>query len=1547
MPSSPLTNSSSSNNISDTQEKEKTVTKENTSNATTIALESSFSDGASSSPLSFVVERDELHRLISQLINTNLSDDDDNRRKTRDEALSKIRNILDNYLEQPTLLDPYLVELVQHTLIAKGRDIMHQLFFQSRLSNGSSIDETNTINGDNDAQINVTKDGDGMDKNIKHSQEKVTKKAQLSYILSAIYAFCKVCTHKKVQRLLSHEANDVESVFYMLQQQQAYQKKSKHASFEEDHDCEAQSWESSYVLLLWMEMLSYVPFDLQTIDSTSTFSSFTTSTSISLVESIISTCKSHLCDAGPTRRASASCLAAYLSRPDLEKELYLTKYVEWSNNSVLQKELNATTINSSNTNVFRVMGVVQSLAVIFKSDSQSTSRSSLLLQIDVLWEPMVQLALWNNTHNEANGSSNNGGSNSGGMILLRKLLIKFFGRIGCAYLPPVIAKWRYQRGKRSLLANLNPDAVQDQHHTSQTTSKESEKSCFQEHKQDGKEKAKDKDEEPIAQIEIPILEKLEDVLDILLNGLRDTATIVRWSSAKHIGRLTERLPSVLCVDDVVESILNLCGSGDLGGETNENAWHGSCLALAELARRGLLLPQRMEEVVPIVVKAMQYDVRRGSHSVGSNVRDAACYTCWAFARAFEPSVLKPYVPDLSLSMVVTCLFDREINCRRAASAAFQECVGRQGSENFKHGIDILTKADYFSLGNRTDAYTKVACSIAIYNRYRIPLLQHLSYIKLFHWDIELRTLSSKAIHELIVCDISKKDKTNTDDRGRDYASNVLLPSLISKCMSHDLFVRHGAVLGVAEIVLALSKNLTTSNRETIFSTPDYLTTVTELGPEIEKARLYRGRGGEMMRSGVCRLIECISLARLSLSVKQQVRLLDSIDDSIKHPSSDVQNTAVSALRALMNSYFPVNKETNIPSSRLQNRVVIKYITIVKTDDNPAATRGFSLALGCLPAKLLAWSMGVLEDVLQCLCDTSKPVAKVGGECDAETKRNAILALTTICQTVGIGDNRKVTPITETAETGRTVGLDKMQVSKIFDTFLECLEDYSTDRRGDVGSWCRTAAITGLEQLTYLAVEASTDVPSLFITAEDSMMKEGAVAGKGDTGIAKTDHDTVDEMQEQKAFLNIPTMPSYTDRCLLFESDAISKVANSMKDIERAPIRKELIGKTNIDDESSSLLVSQHCCCYFDDLTCARVIGSLLKQLSEKLDSVRCHAGLSLERLLSSKRPKIPFVSHKSLLIEALRLDSISPPTTTTSPKGEKVNKNYSNPAYTFPLVMRAVNIDAFFEYIISGMIISVGGLTESVVKSSTFSLLEWLKGLKKVKGFGRIAKFGKCLLRLLDQYERNDRVVLPLVKCIGKILSHGLLNDLLHSKEYDDNEGKASNNRSDFFASELICKLELEAKRSSNVSKLLSIVDVAVKLLGFENKQSYQNGDFLLVMKLLGHQYPRVRRFAAEQLYVKMIEDEGLSSSSSSNICMEISKGEYHQVSSLLLEVAWDDDLDGPHGNVREARNKVADLLHVKLTDSIRLSRKPNQEKMKKSLEYDELDSYQSLVDNA
>jgi len=170
------------------------------------------------------------------------------------------------------------------------------------------------------------------------------------------------------------------------------------------------------------------------------------------------------------------------------------------------------------------------------------------------------------------------------------------------------------------------------------------------------------------------------------------------------------------------------------------------------------LPDQLPGLIPLLVSALNYDEKRGAHSKGANVRDAGCYVAWALARGYEPDILREHLQlTLASSLLIVALYDRyklgkldrenlrtifrEINCRRAAAAAFQEHVGRQGT--FPHGIDIITTADYFSLSNRTEAYLKISPKIAEYVEYRKSMISHLVTVKLEHWDQSIRELAAK------------------------------------------------------------------------------------------------------------------------------------------------------------------------------------------------------------------------------------------------------------------------------------------------------------------------------------------------------------------------------------------------------------------------------------------------------------------------------------------------------------------------------------------------------------------------------------------------------------------------------------------------------------------------------------------------------------------------------------------------------------------------------------------------------------------------------------
>jgi hypothetical protein len=69
---------------------------------------------------------------------------------------------------------------------------------------------------------------------------------------------------------------------------------------------------------------------------------------------------------------------------------------------------------------------------------------------------------------------------------------------------------------------------------------------------------------------------------------------------------------------------------------------------------------------------------------------------------------------------------------------------------------------------------------------------------------------------------------------------------------------------------------------------DIQKTLSGLVPAIEKARLYRGKGGEIMRAAVSRFIECISLSKISINEKTKKSLLDTLNENLKHPNFQIQ-----------------------------------------------------------------------------------------------------------------------------------------------------------------------------------------------------------------------------------------------------------------------------------------------------------------------------------------------------------------------------------------------------------------------------------------------------------------------------------------------------------------------------------------------------------------------------------------------------------------------------------------------------------------------------------
>lgn len=92
-------------------------------------------------------------------------------------------------------------------------------------------------------------------------------------------------------------------------------------------------------MLLWLCMLCLIPFDICSMDSSlSTLNTSATSQTGApppsdqqsrLVLDIISVCKEHLAESGPTREAAYACLSALFTRPDMESGI-LGEFMRWT-----------------------------------------------------------------------------------------------------------------------------------------------------------------------------------------------------------------------------------------------------------------------------------------------------------------------------------------------------------------------------------------------------------------------------------------------------------------------------------------------------------------------------------------------------------------------------------------------------------------------------------------------------------------------------------------------------------------------------------------------------------------------------------------------------------------------------------------------------------------------------------------------------------------------------------------------------------------------------------------------------------------------------------------------------------------------------------------------------------------------------------------------------------------------------------------------------------------------------------------------------------------
>jgi tubulin-specific chaperone D len=802
---------------------------------------------------------------------------------------NRVIMILENYQEQPGLLDPILGQIVPNLM-----------------NNSLYLIESLLKNRNEFTLIN------------------------LQCLYQIVYILCKIRGYSTIIKFFSSEVHVFEPVITFLLSL---------------NPMDTDNWFLLYVLLLWTSILGLIPFDIETIDTNNIITS-----------GLFEYYKKTLNLSGVLRDIAAYSLSKFLTRPDVIRKGLLDNFIHYSIN-VLQSE-------QMQLNIFELLGVLSSLCEIFKNGLPGDMIKYAEIVVNKVIRFKYDILV----------------SNSG---IFMKYLCKLSQRVGLVLLKPKFQKWRYQMKLSNLLGSKNNpsnNASSDtQIHNPQY-------------------------EEDDLNYDIDF-ELLETIIDFLLTNLSHKEYIVRWSSAKGLGRLCERLTKQM-VDDILQNIFNL-----FENEENEYSWQGACLCIAELCKRGMILPEKLGTIVQYLEKALVFEVNKGTFCTGSSVRDSACYVVWALARAYTREVMKPYVNKIVKSLILTILFDKEVNCRRAASAAFQEHVGRQGY--FPHGIEIITEADYFTLGNRIYCYLHISTFIAQYPEYYQTIVDYLSFNRLIHVESNIRTISAEALGLLVPFH-------------PEYFVNIVLPKLLNLCYSKTLHVRHGAIVGIGYILVGLSgkwdfeqkarkirKKILegmNSNEKKVLEDSEYrkmfeqkyemikynnsmylisdelMNQINSIPENLDNKNLYRGKGAELMRTAINNLIRLISESNLNVNKKQINYFFDILIDNLKHPNNDIQKEACEGLRLLNETYTNVINEEQSFIEEIEKKF-LQVIKLAVTDENIYITKGFTMSIPYFDSKLILRNYPAAMESLY----TNAKIKKTNNN-DAETRKFALESL---------------------------------------------------------------------------------------------------------------------------------------------------------------------------------------------------------------------------------------------------------------------------------------------------------------------------------------------------------------------------------------------------------------------------------------------------------------------------------------------------------------------------------------------------------------------------
>lgn len=609
------------------------------------------------------------------------------------------------------------------------------------------------------------------------------------------------------------------------------------------------------------------------------------------------------------------------------------------------------------------------------------------------------------------------------------------------------------------------------------------------------------------------IELVEITIGHLLESLADNDTPVRLAGSKALSIITLKLPGYMA-SEVVEAVLDSLNRNVLWVDNAVDQsvpptrdltsvdpleWHGLTLTLSHLLYRRSPPAESLGNIIRALLLGLSFERRSPSgSSIGTNVRDAACFGIWALARRYSTQELLAVAPEtvrdpssqglktsvlqyLAANLVITASLDPAGNIRRGSSAALQELIGRH-PDTIEQGIAIVQAVDYHTVALRSRAIRDVAISATkLHAQYGEAILEALlGWRGVGDANAAARRVAGlaygMATSELANADLS----SGFDDLVVAAIGRVVRPMKTSQ--ARQVEERHGLLIALASIFDQLP-GMISRKREAGLMLPEMLSHVVEVAHHtlfeiLESVKSTVFRKPELIAEGVCRLL----ISTFPVFQAEAVGYRDAIEEGLLLSGQDLLSTSnFSGFSEVLRKIKPsaIGQQDRL-SAALDNIRGLLDLWLTRTEPEVISSASEASML------LLIFSSPRLRDeIIRGWADTARTRSRSAtgtGHFRALTRAYSIVAIST--NPVDASSTICV-PLLErwAQDTDVNVRVSILQslvksevlrqnTGRLMSLVSEGLQDYTTNARGDVGSHVRLQAIKATKDL-WMSTERPT------------------------------------------------------------------------------------------------------------------------------------------------------------------------------------------------------------------------------------------------------------------------------------------------------------------------------------------------------------------------------------------------------------------------------------------------------------------------------------------